>query len=491
MKDTRIHQREILITLDYLLHHTDKDHPVKQADICRYADEEYGITYQGEGVSGNQIKRQRVSECLKYLKELSDKYDFPFVLAHTGGGKFYIEERNGLSDEQTARLLAAIYNDPYIGKEGTEFYEGRILDAFATTKASKEAIKKLSSLYLQGGEKQSEEVIQKIEILEKAYRNNCPIKVQWPGEKYPEWTKVCYLKEVHHDPCAFLLPACSLPIQGSKGRYLFDKIENIVLPSTNYNQLACSDKKEIEEYADNEKVFRLSNPKLAKRYGRLDRMLKKTIPSLGEKDGVVSFYFKDVDEKVISESFESFFGEKFHCQNVDNASLFLGRESDLDRRKMSFIIRKKESLSNQKLVHFFADFFQFKSWLLSDPFGDGESCIGDYVEVMSPESINVDFANYYLKKMDAYYNYLTPRQRQHLLNAKRVADIVDAQKYFRSYEDGYPLDITIRCPKCGRIVFFEGENKPCVCSRCGTVLYDGRKNSRKQNKDLKELNRRK
>ena len=71
-------------------------------------------------------------------------------------------------------------------------------------------------------------------------------------------------------------------------------------------------------------------------------------------------YDKDVDEKVISKSFESFFGEKFHCQNVDNASLFLGRESDLDRRKMSFIIRKKESLSNQKLVHFFADFFSIQ-----------------------------------------------------------------------------------------------------------------------------------
>ena len=483
MEDTRIHQREILITLDYLLHHTDEDHPAKQADICRYADKKYGITYQGEGVSGNQIKRQRVSECLKYLKELSDKYEAPFVLERTERGKYYIEQRNSLTYEQTARLLVAIHNDPYIGKNDTETYVERILDAFATTKASKEAIKKLSSLYLQGGEKQSEDVIQKIEILEKAYRNNCPIKVQWPGEKYPEWTKVCYLKEVHHDPCAFLLPACSLQSKDGKDHYLFDKIENIVLPSINYNQLACSDEKEIKEYADNEAVFRLLNPKLAKRYGRLDRMLKKTIPSLGAKDGVVSFYFKDVDERAISKSFESFFGEKMHCQNVDNASLFLGRECDFDRRKMSLITRKKECRSNQKLVHFFTDHFSFKSWLLSDPFGDGESCIGDYVEVMSPASINVDFANYYLKKMDAYYNYLTPRQRQHLLNAKRVADFVDAQKYFRSREDDEPLDIMIRCLECGGRAFFEGEDKPCVCSRCGAVLYDGKKSFKKQNKD--------
>ena len=489
MEDTRIHQREILITLDYLLHHTDEKNPARAVEICRYANKEYGITYQGEGVSGNQIKRQRVSECLKYLKELSDKFDFPFVLERTEGGKYYIEQRNSLTVEQTARVLAAIHNDPYIGENDTDLYEERILDAFATTEDSKEAIKKLRTRYLQGEEKQPEEIIQKIEILEKAYRNNSPIKVQWPGEKYPEWTKVCYLKEVNHDPCAFLLPACSLPSKDGKDHYLFDKIENIVLPSTNYNQLACSDEKEIKQYADNEAVFELSNPKLAKRYGRLDRMLKKMIPSLGEKDGVVSFYFKDVDEGVISKSFESFFDEKLHCQNVENANLMLGRECDLDHRKMSLIIRKKEGPSNQKLVHFFTDLASFKSWLLSDPFGDGETCIGDYVEVMSPESINVDFANYYLKKMDIYYNYLTSRQRQHLLNAKRVADIVDAQKYFHSYEGGYPLDIAIRCPECGGTVFFKGEGKPCVCSRCGTVLYDGRKGSKKQNKDFKETNR--
>ena len=216
MEDTRIHQREILSTLDYLLHHTDKDHPVKQADICRYADEEYGITYQGEGVSGNQIKRQRVSECLKYLKELSDKYEFPFVLECKKGSKFYIEQRNGLNEEQTARVLAAIHNDPYIGKSDTEFYEERILDAFATTEDSKKSIQELSSRYLQGGTKQSQEVIQKIQILEKAYRENCPIQIQWPGESSPQWTKVCYLKEVNHDPYAFLLPACTLLSQDGK-----------------------------------------------------------------------------------------------------------------------------------------------------------------------------------------------------------------------------------------------------------------------------------
>ena len=483
MEDTRIHQREILITLDYLLHHTDKDHPVKQTDICRYADEKYGITYQGEGVPGNQIKRQRVSECLKYLKELSDKYEFPFVLETTLGGKFYIEERNGLSEEQVARVLAAVRSDPYIGKDDTEFYEERILDAFATTEDSKKSIQELSACYLQGGEKKSEEVIQKIKILEEAYRNNCPIKVQWPGESDPEWAKVCYLKEVNHDPYVFLLPACSLLRQDGKDHYLFEKIENIVFPTLKRSELFFRDEKRKKEFADNDEMFRLSNPKLAKRYGHLDRMLMKMIPSLGEKDGVVSFCFKDVDERAISKSFESFFGEKMHYQNVENANLLLGRERDFDPREMSFIARRENRPSDQKIVHFFTDLAPFKSWLLSDPFGDGRSCIGDYVEVMSPESINVDFANYYFKKMDAYYNYLTPRQRQHLLNAKRVADFVDTQKYFRSREDDEPLDIMIRCPECGGRAFFEGENKPCVCSRCGAVLYDGRKNSKKQNKD--------
>ena len=36
LSDTKIHQIELLITLDYLLNYTDEDHPATQIDICEY-----------------------------------------------------------------------------------------------------------------------------------------------------------------------------------------------------------------------------------------------------------------------------------------------------------------------------------------------------------------------------------------------------------------------------------------------------------------------
>lgn len=490
MKDTRIHQREILITLDYLLHHTDKDHPVKQADICRYADEEYGIAYHGEGVPGNQIKRQRISDCLKYLKELSDKYEFPFVLERTEHGKYYIEQRNGLNEEQTARVLAAIHNDPYIGKSDTEFYEKRILDAFATTENSKESIQELSSRYLQGGTKQSQEVIQKIQILEKAYRENCPVQIQWPGESSPQWTKVCYLKEVNHDPYAFLLPACTLLSQDGKDHYLFEKIENIVFPTLCLTKLFLQDEKRKKEFADNNEMFRLSNPKLAERYGNLDRMMQKTIAPLGGRSCIISFYFKDKDEKMISKSFESFFHEKLHWQNVDNmkdcTNLFTGRGYGLDTFKIVRVVGKNRPL-NQRLVNYFADLGFFKSWLLTDPIGNGESCIADYVEVMKPASINIEFANYYLKKLSTYYNYLTPRQKDHLFDVNLVLDQTEMRRRIPDLcDEDEPLDILVRCPKCDGEEFIDDGDKTCVCSHCGTEIYNGRMGFGKLSKDEKD-----
>ncbi len=487
---TRIHQREILITLDYLLHHTDKDHPAKQADICRYADEKYGIAYQGEGAPGNQITRQRISGCLKYLEELSDKYETPFVLERTEGGKFYVEQRNGLSDEQVARVLAAIHNDPYIGKEDTVFYEEQILNAFATTEDSKEAIKKLSSLYLQGGEKQSKEVIRKIKILEEAYRYNCPIQVQWPGERNPGWTKVCYLKEINHDPYAFLLPACTVASQDGKDHYLFEKIEDIVIPALSAKELFCPDDDLWDECVDNEKMFRLSCPALVKKYDHLDDAIKKMVVPSGKRACAILFYYKDKDEEIISKSFESFFHEKFHWQIVDNTkdctNLFTGQGYNLDTFRIVRVVGKNRP-SNQRFVNFFADIGFFKSWLLSDPIGNGESCIADYVEVMKPACINIEFANYYLKRLSAYYNYLTPRQKDHLFDVNLVLDQVEARKRVSNLcPEDEPLDLLVRCPKCDGEEFIEDENKSCACSSCGTEIYDGRMGFGKLSKDEKE-----
>ena len=101
-----------------------------------------------------------------------------------------------------------------------------------------------------------------------------------------------------------------------------------------------------------------------------------------------------------------------------------------------------------------------------------------------PASINVEFANYYLKRLSTYYNYLTPRQKDHLFDVNVVLDQVEARKRFPdpSYEDD-PIDGLVRCPKCNGEEFIEDENKSCACSSCGTEIYDGRMGFGKLNKD--------
>ena len=63
--DTRIHQIELLLTLDYLLNYTDEFNPATQIDICEHA-RKYGLKFDKNAKTGNQVRRQRIGECLKF-----------------------------------------------------------------------------------------------------------------------------------------------------------------------------------------------------------------------------------------------------------------------------------------------------------------------------------------------------------------------------------------------------------------------------------------
>ena len=100
--DTEIHRIELLLTLDYLLNHTDEDHPATQIDICKHA-RDFGLTYGG-GKPGDVVRRQRIDDCLQWLQSICYKFEkkdkIPFVINSTNSGKFYIEEKNRLNEEQ-------------------------------------------------------------------------------------------------------------------------------------------------------------------------------------------------------------------------------------------------------------------------------------------------------------------------------------------------------------------------------------------------------
>ena len=88
-ENSKINRIELLLTLDYLLHHTDEDHPATQVDICEYANK-YGLKFDKNAKQRNQVRRQRIGECLKFLNEVADKFtnEIPFVLETTESGKY-------------------------------------------------------------------------------------------------------------------------------------------------------------------------------------------------------------------------------------------------------------------------------------------------------------------------------------------------------------------------------------------------------------------
>ena len=49
--DTRIHQIELLLTLDYLLNYTDEFNPATQIDICEHA-RKYGLKFDKNKKTG-------------------------------------------------------------------------------------------------------------------------------------------------------------------------------------------------------------------------------------------------------------------------------------------------------------------------------------------------------------------------------------------------------------------------------------------------------
>ena len=132
--DTQIHHIELLLTLDYLLNYTDEKHPASQQDICRHA-RNFGLHYDPKAKCGNDVRRQRIGECLQFLQCLSYKYSqddkIPFMINTTNGGKFYLKKKNTLNDEQIIKVLSAIKNDKYTKDEDADFLIEKLLDVFS------------------------------------------------------------------------------------------------------------------------------------------------------------------------------------------------------------------------------------------------------------------------------------------------------------------------------------------------------------------------
>lgn len=319
--DAMIHQREMLITIDYLLNYTDINHPASQQDICRHATN-FGLKYDPKATNGNDIRRQRIGDCLQYLILISDKFrnsdKIPFIVNCTDTNKFYIEEKNHLDEEQIVKILSAIKNDKYTRDEDTDFLTERILDAFSNY-YNREHLKKEANKAKKGVNKYNIEIDRKMKAVYQAYNEGKMIKIEF--EYYDEaesikrqkrtfnhksyWYRVYKIQEFQGKPYAVLLRVTNDNIRPRVSKsMIFDTIENLNIPK---EKDIISD--DMDKNRDFEQLFKENLHFEGRYYKTLDDKLAADIRPDGFLAFVMSFYFRIENEEKVCQSFEDFFSK--------------------------------------------------------------------------------------------------------------------------------------------------------------------------------------
>ena len=438
LSDTKIHQIELLLTLDYLLNHTDEFNPATQIDICEHA-RKYGLKFDKNAKTGNQVRRQRIGECLKFLKQISDDFtsDVPFVLETTGSGKYYIEQRHGLNESQVAKILAAISNDKYTKDEDVNFLIDRILSAFSTSEENRGIINSEYKKLVRGGKKYDKETIRKINLIERAYREGKMIKIKQsiidPNNKkavnYFFWYRVYLIKEFHNKPYAFMLPIGQINVDERAGEllfykgYLFEAIEEIDIANGPERSVLCDD---LDEHRDFERLFRLKCPNQARKYGTIDNMLEQSILPHGGQTYVVSFSFNLGLKDILKRSFEEFFSENFRYRETNTVTGAENQIKDdansIDNQPIMMDETRRSGHLKYGLACISVDNGSFMSWLLSCPYGIGGVCVADMVTIIKPVSLNKNLANYFSEELLKRVTYLEDSPKRRLITAIKQAE---------------------------------------------------------------------
>lgn len=413
--DTRIHQIELLLTLNYLLRYTDEYHPATQQDICRHATE-FGLKYNPEAKSGNDVRRQRIADCLKFLMEVNNKFPgrVPFVLETTDSGKYYIDQKNYLSEEQVIQILAAVQNDKYTQEEDSNFLVERLLDLFANVhnrEHYRDELKKLNK----GVKKYNLETNRKIRLVNKALKEGKMLKIRdeiyYLGKTdikiYDFWYRVYKIKEYKNKPYALLIPIYTKDIVFYKG-YFFDAIENLNIPKGPDKEVLLSD---FEDGRDLDKLFRKKSSWIHKYYDSPETMIKKNKMPVSGMAFKTGFYFKTVFLPFVKQSFEEFFSINLEYQGCVSFEIFNDEEimPNEDKDYIHFYPLKPGEKAEYYVVNTFVDPDAFLSWLVTDVHNDGCTNISDMVEVVGPYRINKSLYSFYKEHANKYFKHLNQK----------------------------------------------------------------------------------
>ncbi len=422
--DTTIHQIELLLTLDYLLNYTDIDHPATQQDICRHATN-FGLKYDPKATSGNDVRRQRIGECLQFLQSICYKFEntdkIPFVIKQTDSGKFYIEEKNHLNEEQIIKILAAVKNDKYTKDEDSEFLINKLLDSLCN-KHNRDFYKNELEKENKRVKKYKTSINKKMRVVNKAYKEGkCVLIVQTHfGKLSPEvmaqkvnekvdyskvyfgnidenvYCRVYKIEEHNNKPYAILVPL-------NKSGIIFDAIENLSIPT----ELPDSDLviTDFDVKRDLDNLFKSNNKHLASRYKSLEEYVEKSI--MPEKGFAykTSFFFDYRYVDRVKRSFEECFSRNMpiiKCNNfkIERENVKRGNALDRPYKIDKYAIECEELPKNVYprfgVVNIEVNKNALISWLWNNP------DVAEIVNVVSPKSVNEELSQCVLAWLTKY-----------------------------------------------------------------------------------------
>lgn len=418
-RDTIIHFREMLLTLNYLLNNTDERNPATQIDICSSATE-FGLKYDKKNQKGNDVKRQRIGECLKYLMDVSSKYpdQVPFIMQQTDSGKYYIEEKNYLDEEKIIKVLAAVKNDKYIQEDETNELLDRLLSVLSN-KNNIDFLKSELEKMNKGAKKHDAETNRRIRLVNKALNEGKMIKLIYrlPNEYTEVWYRVCLIKELQRKQYAFLLPVSDLP----NATQVFKPIEYLPVVRGKDSEVLRDDQKKNRSL---DELFAQVNPSEAKKYKTIIHYLESSIIPNAGGNSYVSFYFKLADLAVVKRSFEEYFYLPLTYQKVSDIDSVNKAIQDIDNKFLSsFVIvaldeKKKEP--KYGLANICVNIRAFESWLLTNPRTDELITMSYFVTVLHPTTINKKLANYLANELINKKKYLNDYAKEAIIDALTI-----------------------------------------------------------------------
>ena len=423
--DTRIHHIELLLTLDYLLNYTDEKHPATQQDICRHA-LDFGLKYDSKTNVGNDFRRQRIGECLQFLQSICYKYSdsnkIPFTINTTDGGKFYLEKKNDLNEEQIIKILSAIKNDKYTKDEDTDFLIEKLLDVFSN-RYNKEYFKEELNKVIKNVKKYNFSTNRKLRLVYKAFNEGKMIKIRYDTinkfhKSCDAWYRVYKIKEYENKPHAILLLVGNDEGFHIRGM-LFDAIENLMIPNLKDGECLCED---MEENRDLDKLFASKNRVLTKYYGNIENLLNANIRPQGLFAFKISFYFSLRNEDIIKQSFEEFFSmplEYTKCSRFETLeetnygkAVILPRKNDEGTLKP--IPLKENEKSKYGVCNILLNADAFKEWVISSY--DSHRNMVDIIHIVSPSFINESIASYYYDHLLDHLDNLSDKDKENLIS---------------------------------------------------------------------------